>query len=384
MKLEQENNLIAKIYDAALLPALWLDVIKDIVNYTKSKSAIFTGLDQLNPSYDFVYTHNIPNESLAAYQDDRIRVMDMKLHMPLWSDIEIGDTLSQNCQHYAEQPGTDQYVFYEKCLKPSGICYLAGVLLDRGSYRWAVLGIHRTPEVRPFEQAELDFLRRVSIHLRRALQIHRQINLIQQDNLSLYTVLDSLKTGIVLLDQNLCLSYSNPVAQKMLDQSSCLDLDMHNRLKIKHGQQIRLDQLLESALLEDATSQTEVGGVLALSNGTGRQFMLTVVPFKKLRNIQHLQSTQHQIALFMTDKNQHYSLSRAYLQQCYQLSKREYDLCELLINGYKIEDIAGQCGLTLSSVRTYFKNIYEKTHCCSQIELMHLLMGCAIHFEHID
>ncbi|WP_410169330.1 helix-turn-helix transcriptional regulator, partial [Acinetobacter indicus] len=37
----------------------------------------------------------------------------------------------------------------------------------------------------------------------------------------------------------------------------------------------------------------------------------------------------------------------------------------------------------LSSVRTYFKNIYEKTECTSQIELMHLLMGCTIHFEHI-
>ncbi|MCP5773827.1 hypothetical protein NL389_28830, partial [Klebsiella pneumoniae] len=77
--------------------------------------------------------------------------------------------------------------------------------------------------------------------------------------------------------------------------------------------------------------------------------MLTVVPFKKLRYMQHLQSAQHQIALFMTDKNQHYSLSRTYLQQCYQLSKREFDLCELLINGYKIEDIAEQCGITLSS-----------------------------------
>ena len=384
MKLERENNLIAKIYDAALLPNLWLDVIKDIVNHTKSKSAIFTGLDQLNPGYDFVYTHNIPNETLAAYQDDRIRVVDMKLHMPLWNGSEIGEALSQSCQHYAQHPGTDHYVFYEKCLKPSGICHLAGVLLDRGNYRWAVLGIHRTREVQPFAQVELDFLRRISLHLRRALQIHRQINVIQQDNLSLYTVLDNFKTGILLLDQNLCLSYSNPVAQKMLDQSSCLDLDMHNRLKAASGQQTRLDQLLESALLEDAAIHTEAGGVLALSDTTDAQLMLTVVPFKKLRNMQHLQSAQHQVALFMTHKNQHYSLSRAYLQQCYQLSKREFDLCELLINGYKIEDIAEQCGITLSSVRTYFKNIYEKTHCCSQIELMHLLMGCTSHFEHVD
>ncbi|QFS16810.1 helix-turn-helix transcriptional regulator [Acinetobacter indicus] len=380
---EQEHQIIGLIYDAAMDTRLWPQVIEAIVHYTNSKTAIFTALDQLSPSYDFVHTYNIPQACIDAYQDERIKVIDMKLHAPLWQQIGVGDTIEQNLQSYGQMPGTDEYIFYERCLEPTGICHIAAVLLDQGQHRWAVLGIHRVPDAQPYSPEEHEFLKRIGKHLRRALQIHRQINLIQQDNLSLYTVLDSLKTGIVLLDQNLCLSYSNPVAQKMLDQSSCLDLDIHNRLKTNYAQQVRFDQLLESALLEDTTIQTEVGGVLALSDGAGSQFMLTVVPFKKLRNMQHLQSAQHQIALFMTDKNQHYSLSRAYLQQCYQLSKREFDLCELLINGYKIEDIAEQCGITLSSVRTYFKNIYEKTQCCSQIELMHLLMGCTIHFEHI-
>ena len=380
---EQEHQIIGLIYDAAMDTRLWPQVIEAIVHYTNSKTAIFTALDQLSPSYDFVHTYNIPQACIDAYQDERIKVIDMKLHAPLWQQIGVGDTIEQNLQSYGQMPGTDEYIFYERCLEPTGICHIAAVLLDQGQHRWAVLGIHRAPDAQPYSPEEHEFLKRIGKHLRRALQIHRQINLIQQDNLSLYTVLDSLKTGIVLLDQNLCLSYSNPVAQKMLDQSSCLDLDIHNRLKTNYAQQVRFDQLLESALLEDTTIQTEVGGVLALSDGAGSQFMLTVVPFKKLRNMQHLQSAQHQIALFMTDKNQHYSLSRAYLQQCYQLSKREFDLCELLINGYKIEDIAEQCGITLSSVRTYCKNIYEKTQCCSQIELMHLLMGCTIHFEHI-
>ena len=159
---------------------------------------------------------------------------------------------------------------------------------------------------------------------------------------------------------------------------------MHNRLKTLVGDQERLDRLLSSALLEDTSMSSEIGGVLALQDSKGQQLMLTVVPFKRLKKMQQFSEAQHQIAVFMTDKNRHYSLSRAYLQQAYQLSKREFDLCELLINGYKLEEIATKCGITLSSVRTYFKNIYEKTDCTSQIELMHLLMGCTIHFEHIN
>src|SRR5690554_4262149 len=225
---EQEHQIIGLIYDAAMDTRLWPQVIEAIVHYTNSKTAIFTALDQLSPSYDFVHTYNIPQACIDAYQDERIKVIDMKLHAPLWQQIGVGDTIEQNLQSYGQMPGTDEYIFYERCLEPTGICHIAAVLLDQGQHRWAVLGIHRAPDAQPYSPEEHEFLKRIGKHLRRALQIHRQINLIQQDNLSLYTVLDSLKTGIVLLDQNLCLSYSNPVAQKMLDQSSCLDLDIHN------------------------------------------------------------------------------------------------------------------------------------------------------------
>ena len=71
---------------------------------------------------------------------------------------------------------------------------MARVLLDRGNYRWAVIGLHRAPYTQGFEVAELNFLKRIGIHLRRSLQIHRQISLVQQDNISLYTILDCLKS----------------------------------------------------------------------------------------------------------------------------------------------------------------------------------------------
>jgi DNA-binding CsgD family transcriptional regulator len=384
MDAEQENNIIAKIYEAALLPALWPEVIQDIAQYTQSKSAVFTGLDQLNPASNFTYSYNFPEDGLTAYPDERLRVIDMKLQMPLCDGFNGEKELNQDCQEDADYKGTGQYVFYEKCLQPTGVCYMAGVLLDRGKYRGAVLGIQRAAHVRTFEQTELNFLKRIGVHLRRSLQIHRQISLVQHNNSGLTNVLDCLKTGIILLDQNLCLTYSNPPAQSMIGSGCCLELDMHHRLKTNPGDQERLERLLSSALLEDHSADQEIGGSLAMRDQKGQQIMLTVVPFKKLKKIPCLSEAQHQIALFITDKNQYYSLSRAYLQQSYQLSRREFDLCELLINGYKLEEIAQKCGITLSSVRTYFKNIYEKTACTSQIELMHLLMGCTIHFEPLD
>lgn len=379
----QEHEIIGSIYDAAVDVSLWPQVIENIVQYTDSKTAIFTALDQFSPSYDFVYTHEIPVESLKAYRDERIRVIDMKLHISLWQQAGVGNVVNLDLSHYGENPESDEYIFYERCLNPTGISYISAVLLDQGSHRWAVLGLHRAPDAAPYQQKELDFLKHLGVHLRRALQIHRQFSLVKQENLSLYSVLDHLKTGVILLDHQLSLTYSNPLAQSMIEHDSCLDLDLYNRLKTHAYDQSRLDQLLHSALLGQSALNADVGGVLSLSDEKGRELMLTIVPFSKLKNMQHQDAGQHQIAVFLTDKHQLYALSKAYLQQAYQLSKREFELCELLLNGCKLEEIAEHCGITLSSVRTYFKNIYEKTQCNSQIELMHLLMGCTIHFEHI-
>ena len=82
MLAEHENKIIGMIYDAALNPMLWQDVLSEIADFTKSTTAIFTATDQLSPNYDFVFTHNIPAESIHAYQDEQVKVLDMRLHTP--------------------------------------------------------------------------------------------------------------------------------------------------------------------------------------------------------------------------------------------------------------------------------------------------------------
>ena len=100
----QEHEIIGSIYDAAVDVSLWPQVIENIVQYTDSKTAIFTALDQFSPSYDFVYTHEIPVESLKAYRDERIRVIDMKLHISLWQQAGVGNVVNLDLSHYGENP----------------------------------------------------------------------------------------------------------------------------------------------------------------------------------------------------------------------------------------------------------------------------------------
>lgn len=381
---EQEHQIIGLIYDAAMYTRLWPQVIEAIVHYTNSKTAIFTALDQLSPSYDFVHTYNIPQACIDAYQDERIKVIDMKLHAPLWQQIGVGDTIEQNLQSYGQMPGTDEYIFYERCLEPTGICHIAAVLLDQGQHRWGVLGIHRAPDAQPYSPEEHEFLKRIGKHLRRALQIHRQLCQAKQQKLALGHILDHLKTGVLLLDQQSCLIYSNKKAQAILNRSSLIELDRYNHLKVGRGFQAKLDQLIEGAGSNLSQWNKEPGGVMALSAPDQTTLMLTIIPFNlsQLKNTEGLPE-QAYVAVFVTETEQKYYLAADFLKQQYHLSNREIELCELFINEHDLEKIAEYCQLSLSTVRTYFKNIYAKTQCNSQAELIHLLMGITVNFEHI-
>ncbi|MEW9149954.1 hypothetical protein AB2762_04855 [Acinetobacter indicus] len=62
----------------------------------------------------------------------------------------------------------------------------------------------------------MNFSKRIGKHLRRALQIHRQLCQAKQQKLALGHILDHLKTGVLLLDQQSCLIYSNKRLKQFL------------------------------------------------------------------------------------------------------------------------------------------------------------------------
>ena len=385
MNAASENEIIGLIYDASMNAAVWQQVIDRIVEHTQSKAAILTAVDQMYSDYDFVYSNNLPAESILAYQDERISVIDMRLHAQKLLDVGVGEPEQFNLMHYAEMPGTDEYLFYERCMQPSGIGQFCAVLLEHGHSRWSVLGVHRAKDAPAFERQNVEFIQRISKHLRRGLQIHRQLSIVKQQNHSLQKLLDHMRTGVMLLDEQRSLTYSNQCAQNILQKYNLLSLDRFNRLIVPKHQQEQFDQLVNGIFMNPVKAGREVGGVMAISDGVERSLMISVLPFNDSQNLTDtvMDTSEKHAAIFFTEVDRCYSLEKAYLKQMFGLAKREMELCEYLVNGYSIEEIADTAKITLSTVRTYMKYIYAKTGCSSQTQLIHLLMGTTTNFEHI-
>ena len=119
--------------------------------------------------------------------------------------------------------------------------------------------------------------------------------------------------------------------------------------------------------------------MLALYDDNDSSFMLSILPFSETEAQYH----QKQAIIFLTQTNQAQYLAKDYLVQKYKLAKRELEVCDLFVNGLSLEQISEQMDITYGSIRVYIKNIFAKTGCSSQTELMQLLMGVTLEFEHI-
>lgn len=57
---------------------------------------------------------------------------------------------------------------------------------------------------------------------------------------------------------------------------------------------------------------------------------------------------------------------RASVPDGVKLSTREMEVLELLARGYVFKDVAGRLGISMPSVKTYVRRMYEKLHVCSR------------------
>ncbi|WP_353141559.1 helix-turn-helix transcriptional regulator [Acinetobacter pragensis] len=191
----------------------------------------------------------------------------------------------------------------------------------------------------------------------------------------LYQIFDRFKTGVILLSENLQVFYQNTFAQRLLAQTELLGVSHNQLLKTSADVQGKLNNMLTSALHDAEKNEQH----LILYSQAERDILTLQISAMDSSDLQH---ADHQmpkvIAVFFKQLNQKRELEAGYLKQLYQLTPSEIQICRLFANGLDLNEISEQANLTLSTVRTYLKQIYVKTHCSSQSELMKLLMSAMI------
>ncbi len=240
------------------------------------------------------------------------------------------------------------------------------------------LSLLRPRRAGPFDREVRPLLLLLLPHLKRALQLHRQIAGLRSDSEAAIEVLDRVPAGVILFDRDGRPVLVNRTAREILDSNDGLTLQPGGLAAAVPAESAVLDRLLQDAI-EIAAGRSifcDSGGTLAVSRlSSRRSFLVFVTPLRPGRA--KAPDPRPAAAVFITDPERKVHANGT-LRRLYRFTPTEAEIAEKLIQGESLEQAAEELEITLNTARTHLKHLFTKTDTHRHRELLRvLLLACS-------
>ncbi|WP_336939217.1 helix-turn-helix transcriptional regulator [Acinetobacter modestus] len=378
------NELCDLIYSITLEKNGWFNFSKRLLDVL---DVSYVHIQAIDFTYNVLsYSNGIgvfPLENYAAAELDYLRY-------PIEADPRWGKFLDPNrkgwyqCHTHVTDEFVQQSDLYQKILLPIDLRYVATHELVWDEKLCVFWSISTSEQRQPLNAKELAFLDRLMPHLKRVMLVKRDLFEFSVDNIVGYNLIDKLSQPIILLNLSGQIVHYNQTANQLLKDNTHIQ-SKDNKLILPREDQAKLSDHLykiEEMFRYNQEQLNSCKDLLFSISNSNLKFTSSLLASEKemsffgVRPLVMLSFDDLVIPSIHNQENKKkYHLNHRYLKQTYKLTKRELELCDLFVNGMNLEQIAESMELTRSSIRTYIRNIFAKTPCNSQVELMQLLMS---------
>lgn len=356
-----ELGLIGAVYDAVIDPELWDDTLDRIRRHFGFHIAAIA-IDAPG-GHTFSATSNIPAPYLALMHQHAAAALDLwKPDVPKWpiaEPIVLTDHLDDEA--FARNP------YFEFAMRPQGIVDQVVIALEHSDSMTATLALGMHETMGPLTDWQIEGLRSLAPHLRRAASISGLLNQRTQTAEALEAALSALGSAVILVGEDRRIVYANERAVEMLKQNDPL-LGFGGQLDIS-GELVRgqLRAALATAGHEDNRSST--AHAIPVRRRDGSELVVHVMPLEH-----RLPATDPNAvaAIYVAEPGVDIRLPMEALQMLYEFRPAECRVFELIVRGLSSCSIAEALGIAPSTVKTHTLRIYDKIGVHSRAELMRI------------
>ena len=367
MPLKGENNVVESLYDAAFGRLSWDEVGRNLVRTLDGLTLMLSVHSRRTPAVDVISTLGMSSEHLRLYSEHYAR-------HDLWALGALPQRLFGKAlmgSQVVEDRVLERSLIYNEFLRPEvNMHHLAGALVPLDGDQFAVVGIHRPRDGRPFEPDDIRRLAVLLPHLQRALEIRQRLGHGEAIQQSVTAAFDCLSFGVIFMSQTGKLLHVNAVADAILSAGDGLARIPEGIRAVVKRDDRRLQQLIAAA--GKATKPTDVpGGHLRVARTSGqRPYAVMVTPVNPGR-------PGRAIVAFVTDPSAGIVSHAKVLEELFGFPPAEARLVLALLNGTALPDYARQSGLSYHTVRTLLARAMARTETRTQLELV-LLVARAV------
>ncbi len=365
------GDLIAAIYDAIIEPSGWDEVVKRIVEATKSFSgglyvqqadaASLSATCKVDPFYADAFVqhyHKISpfNAAAAAIAPGEV-----------WTATSITQTDSFKAS-----------AFYNEFVRPQGWADFVAIGLLRAPKASGSLALQRSPDAIWVEPAGWQLLETLAPHLQRAAAIHALLSRTRATTDSLGAAVAAAGFAVFLLTGDCRVVFANAKAEDLIRRGIGLRYE-HGRLAATSpALTARLHALAREAA-RPARAEGDTGGTIELSRGENRPPLVAhVIPLAPDRTTAIFDLDRPAAAVFIVDPAAGLGAQIQHFGARFGLAAAEIRVLAEIIAGNGLPAAAAKLKITEATARTHAKHIFAKTGTNGQTELIRRFFETAL------
>lgn len=381
---EELSELIGLVYDSAFDPQPWQSLLDRLTE-------LFPGIGANVYAYDEdgilpEYTHSggrefYRNPTPIDLMEQGLNVPDyLNLATPASMAMAEGMRLMQNgfvarTKSFFDEAIWVQTPIYKELLEPGGFKHALQMKIEHLGNKGVMIGFALPAD--PEREAQIhdplfNLLKLLSPHVLRATKLARAIALSKRANEVFAGFIDGIVLPLLVTDAVGKYLLGNAAGRRMIDRNA--------PFKVSASGILTLSDPLDTRSLHHKLKQLEAhqapGGMRL--EGESDPLSLVIAPFyPALREAsaidRHLLAEERLYAIVVGQASND-AISRALLEDVFDLTAREAEVCKELLIGRKVPQIAEAFGRSPKTIRNQIQTIYDKTGVASNTSLLDALL----------
>lgn len=269
---------------------------------------------------------------------------------------------------------SDQYVsrseFFQDFQIPAGIRYLMGVKFATPDNNGLLLGLLRSSERKEYSSADKENAQSILHHLGRSISLWHESKHLHRNAAIGNELTANMGLALFALNRERKIVYANEYAENLIKSSA--------ELKSVGGHLVAVDAQ-ENAHLQAALQRV---GKLRQAESVALRGLNQLCAHRLFLNIAYLPATALQsvfdnAVLMVTVRSRPDAAQAglAQLRQSFGLSKAEATVAQAMLQGRNADECSALLGVSITTIRSQLRAIYEKTQTRSHAEAMIALMS---------
>jgi DNA-binding CsgD family transcriptional regulator/PAS domain-containing protein len=370
MKHVPEAEMLDLVYDAAVQPDLWVQVMHRLADSIGATSGAMTQFDMVDGSGALVVSRLAP-ETVSEYVEHFATknvlsvVPDAQTYLKDWRPAIITD------QDWMSKSDLVASEYYNEFLAPRDIHSTVMIRLAAFGTDVSAISLNRPKTAHQFSPDDLAYAHALHPHLIRAFELGDKIARSRRTSSDLSQALEQSEHGIILVERGGRISFANPVAERLLAASDAI-AGPGRMLTASHSEAARqLGLLIEQATMP--LREARRGGSMAAPSPLRRlPLSITVAPLQAERV--SVFEARPCALVCVTDLEAGISPPEHKLRSVFGLTSAEARVALALFEGATPREAAAALSVSFNTVRTQLARVFDKTGASRQADLVRLMM----------